>query len=228
MALCLTLLFSVSAFAAGTLRADEPVLVYRAERITDPNQLMMRAQLGIDERSEAVKQVTNVAAETVFSEGEAEVYTTTQLIRRERKADGTIIEEYASVAVARSTGTGSSSNQETEKSVTVYAMINYKYEISSNLNMSFGISNTQHRAVYPSSVTVNSLYLKNEIDNVYEPVATNSRTISSVTMGTWYTLSAPTSQLYPKASANLYAFTTANLPDGKEAFVRCVIYCKSL
>ena len=229
LALLMMTLLYVPAFAAETEKEQmQSTVLFQANQIDDPNMLMLRAELGVDERSEIVKQATNVFAETDLSKEQADLYTTTQLIRRERKADGTIVEEYASVAVARSTGTGSSSDQETENSVTVYAMVNYKYEISSDLNMSFGISNTKHRAIYASSVTVNSLYLKNEIDNSYEQVASNSRTIASVTMGTWYTLSAPTSKLYPKASANLYAFTTAKLPGGNEANVRCVVYCNSL
>lgn len=229
LVLLMTMLLYVPAFAAETGKEQtQSAVLYRANRIEDPNLLMLRAELGVDERSEIVKQAAYVAAEADLCREQVDLYTTTQLIHREIRADGIIVEEYASVAVGRTRGSGSSSNQQTGHSVTVYAMINYKYEISSDQNVFFGISNTKHRAVYGSSVTVNSLFLRNAIDNSYEEVASNSKTIPSVSMGTWYTLSAPTSQLYPKATANLYAFTTAKLPGGNETNVRCVVYCNSL
>ena len=125
LALLMMTLLYIPAFAAETEKEQmQSTVLYQANQIDDPNMLMLRAELGVDERSEIVKQATNVFAETDLSKEQADLYTTTQLIRRERKTDGTIVEEYASVAVARSTGTGSSSDQETENSVTVYAMVN--------------------------------------------------------------------------------------------------------
>ncbi len=198
---------------------------------------MIRAAMGIDERSEEVKRATTVEANAqcdllrmaeVRGIREAEVYVTTQLVSREKLSDGIIVEEYSTVAIARTPTTGSVSDQNTENSVTVYATVNYKCEIADNLNLSFDISNTSYRAVYPSSVSVTSMYLKNEIDNSYTTEATNSRTIGTVTMGTWYTLGAPTSRLYAQASANLYAFATAYLAGGAQAHVRCAVYCHNL
>ena len=80
----MTLLY-VPAFAAETEKEQmQSTVLYQANQIDDPNMLMLRAELGVDERSEIVKQATNVFAETDLSKEQADLYTTTQLIRREK------------------------------------------------------------------------------------------------------------------------------------------------
>lgn len=235
LALCLTLLFPVSAFAAGTLRADEPVLVYRAEQITDPNQLMMRAQLEIDERSDEIRELTTVRAEwndALLSDSEArialrQIHTTTQLVAVETLPNGDRVEEYATAAVASGTYYGTESDSATQNSMTVFAMINYKYVVSEyGEEIRFGIQNTKHRVDYPSSVSVSRISLYNEIADAAAPRYTNEKTINSPVMGTWYQLNSPTSQTFGKMATTLYATTTAYASNGAEAEIGCVIDCK--
>lgn len=80
----MTLLY-VPAFAAETEKEQmQSTVLFQANQIDDPNMLMLRAELGVDERSEIVKQATNVFAETDLNKEQADLYTTTQLIRREK------------------------------------------------------------------------------------------------------------------------------------------------
>lgn len=229
LALCLTLLYPVSAFAAENLRADEPVLVYRAEQITDPNQLMMRAQLGIDERSNVVKQSSSIQAKTNSPEQTGvmsicgnmqDALFTTQLVERELQEDGSVIELYATAAIARSSYT--SSNSETEKSVVVTAMVNYSTRTLDGVIVECKLDNTQHRTVYPTSVTASNLSLTNKIDNGLEILYSNSRTIASPANNTWYTLSSPTSG-YFSLSHRFQATTTVTASNGANPYVMCQV-----
>ena len=91
LALLMMTLLYIPAFAAETEKEQmQSTVLFQANQIDDPNMLMLRAELGVDERSEIVKQATNVFAETDLSKEQADLYTTTQLIRRERKTDGTL------------------------------------------------------------------------------------------------------------------------------------------
>ena len=213
----------------------ESTLVYQAKQITDPNQLLMRAKLGIDERSTEARRLTHIRGEWkdagLFAEQEdgiasPEVFTTTQLVKSEILPNGDRVEEYATAAVATSTDYGTESNQSTQNTVTVFAMINYKYTVSDNAELiRFGIQNTKHRADSTTSAKVTSMDLYSEIADT-APRASNSKTINSPVTGTWYQLNSPSSQTYDKMVTTLYAVTTAHTNTGATPEVSCVIDCK--
>lgn len=56
LALLMMTLLYIPAFAAETEKEQmQSTVLYQANQIDDPNMLMLRAELGVDERSEIVK-----------------------------------------------------------------------------------------------------------------------------------------------------------------------------
>ena len=228
MALCLTLLFPVSAFATEAVGVKEPTLVYQAKQITDPNQLLMRAKLGIDERSDAVRQATSIQAKTnvnsrtgltAMDNSVQNAYVTTQLLGREVLDDGSVVEHYATAAITRSALTAT--NSETENSVIVTAMINYSTRQQEAI-VQARLDKTQHRTVYPTAVTTSNMELTNKVDNGLEILYSNSRNIASPSNNTWYTLSSPTSQ-YFDLSKKFQGTTTVTASNGASPYVMCEV-----
>lgn len=232
MTALLLLVLTVPTFAA---EANNAAVLYKANPIVDPNLLLMRAELGVDERSEAVKAASTIHADIGIKNAvkgfkTPEILTTTQLLSREKLPDGKIVEEYSTVAIARSVITNhSATDQSTSGSVTVYATVNYKAETISIADIRFGLTSTEHRVIYPTGTSISRLYMENVIDNSWEYTADNSRSVNNPSMGTWYTLSSPSSAMYDKLKVNMYAFTTAYLPSGAQAaHVRCWVQGSAL
>lgn len=144
---------------------------------------------------------------------------TTQLLSREILADGSIIERYATTAIAGSAFTASDS--ETENNVVVTAMINYSTRIQEAM-VQAKLDNTQHRTVYPSAVTTSNLQLTNKVDNGLEILYSNSRNIVSPSNNTWYTLSSPVSQ-YFDLSKRFQGTTTVTASNGATPYVMCEV-----
>ena len=78
-------------------------MTYLAENITNAQELLVRAERGIDERSERLKESGKIVASASGQlADDAEVHHTTQLLKRAELGDGKIEETYQTIAVVKS------------------------------------------------------------------------------------------------------------------------------
>ncbi len=217
MTVLLLLVLTVPTFA---VEANTATVLYTANQIVDPNMLMMRAELGIDERSDEAKAAFTISTclpgQLNLAKNE-DVSVTTQLIGVEVLPDGTKTEEYATTVVTRGiigTYEDSETGSESGYSITAYATLNYKYQVDDSLGAHFMIKNTQHRVLYPSSVDVTKMDMYNEMQDEIDARFYNSRSVSSPANGMNYVLTHSASTYIPKLAATMYAVTTAHLDNG--------------
>lgn len=191
MTALLLLVLTVPTFAA---EANTATVLYKANQIVDPNLLMMRAELGVDERSDAVKRVSSINVTTNIQLDEPEILNTTQLVERRRLEDGTIEETYSTVGVARSAL--SSIESATQNSITIYAVVNYTTTLVGDTLIQARYDGSEHRVLHPSAAEVDEMYILANIDDGLDSLYRNTRTIYSPGNGVWYGLNGPSSRFF--------------------------------
>lgn len=78
-------------------------MTYLAEEITNAQELLVRAERGIDERSKRLKESGKIVASASGQlADDAEVHHTTQLLKRAELGEGKIEETYQTTAVVKS------------------------------------------------------------------------------------------------------------------------------
>ena len=223
MTVLLLLVLTVPTFA---VEANTATVLYKANQIVDPNMLMMRAELGIDERSTTVKEALDITVRNnkintrSATSAAPEMFTTTQLTERKLLQDGSIEETYSTVGVTRSSLSDMATD--TQNSVTVYAVVNYTTRLVDYTLVEARYDGSEHRVVYPSAVDTYDLERIANIDDGIDSLYRNTRTIASPSNGTWYGLNSPSSS-YFSLKFSFIAYTAVQADNGAAPEASCEV-----
>lgn len=175
IAIIMTILCVPTGMAADSTR-------FKGNEITNNEILKTMVCLGVDERSEAAKQVHIVPDVKSTADNSVEIHQATRLINKVEKADGAIEEEYETIVMA-ATRTESDTELVGDDNVYVYVKITWRVVTDEITIDHYSFTKSEHWFATNYSYNVEGLYA-------------------------WHTQYINSALFYPKEAG--YAYPTAN------------------